>query len=141
MPSKVSTRVCMCIPLFNTIRGHGSYRSKVEKVDQTMDSIREQMDLTNEISDAISNPVGMGNMVDEVNTQSLRRAVAEATLTANFRTSSRPSSRRWSRRNWTTDLLAQTECRYTPLHPPLALQTVANVSRILNDHYPIGCWD
>jgi len=38
----------------------------VEKVDQTMDSIREQMDLTNEISDAISNPVGMGNMVDEV---------------------------------------------------------------------------
>jgi len=37
----------------------------VEKVDQTMDSIREQMDLTNEISDAISNPVGMGNMVDE----------------------------------------------------------------------------
>lgn len=40
--------------------------SKVEKVDQTMDAIREQMDLTNEISDAISNPVGMGNMVDEV---------------------------------------------------------------------------
>jgi charged multivesicular body protein 4 len=38
----------------------------VEKVDQTMDAIREQMDLTNEISDAISNPVGMGNMVDEV---------------------------------------------------------------------------
>lgn len=38
---------------------------QVEKVDQTMDSIREQMDLTNEISDAISNPVGMGNMVDE----------------------------------------------------------------------------
>jgi charged multivesicular body protein 4 len=31
-----------------------------------MDSIREQMDLTNEISDAISNPVGMGNQVDEV---------------------------------------------------------------------------
>lgn len=37
----------------------------VDKVDQTMDSIREQMDLTNEISDAISNPVGMGNQVDE----------------------------------------------------------------------------
>ena len=42
---------------------------KVEKVDQTMDSIREQMDLTNEISDAISNPVGMGNMVDEVSNE------------------------------------------------------------------------
>jgi hypothetical protein len=41
---------------------------KVDKVDQTMDSIREQMDLTNEISDAISNPVGMGNMIDEVST-------------------------------------------------------------------------
>ena len=30
-----------------------------------MDSIREQMDLTNEISDAISNPVGMGHDIDE----------------------------------------------------------------------------
>ncbi|KAL7419634.1 ESCRT-III subunit protein snf7 [Cryptotrichosporon argae] len=38
---------------------------QVDKVDQTMDKIREQMDLTNEISDAISNPVGMGAMVDE----------------------------------------------------------------------------
>ena len=28
-----------------------------------MDNIREQMDLTNEISDAISNPVAMGNDV------------------------------------------------------------------------------
>jgi charged multivesicular body protein 4 len=40
--------------------------SNVDKVDQTMDSIREQMDLTNEISDAISNPVGMGNQIDDV---------------------------------------------------------------------------
>ena len=31
-----------------------------------MESIREQMDLTKEISEAISNPVGMGQMVDEV---------------------------------------------------------------------------
>ncbi|KAL1411338.1 ESCRT-III subunit protein snf7 [Vanrija albida] len=38
---------------------------KVEKVDQTMDAIREQMDLTNEISDAISNPVGIVNGIDE----------------------------------------------------------------------------
>ncbi|WOO81261.1 Vacuolar-sorting protein SNF7 [Vanrija pseudolonga] len=38
---------------------------KVEKVDQTMDAIREQMDLTNEISDAISNPVGIVNNIDE----------------------------------------------------------------------------
>lgn len=41
-------------------------RSNIDKVDSTMDSIREQMDLTNEISDAISNPVGMGNDLDEV---------------------------------------------------------------------------
>jgi len=40
--------------------------SNVDRVDQTMDSIREQMELSNEISEAISNPVGMGNMVDEV---------------------------------------------------------------------------
>lgn len=37
----------------------------IDKVDSTMDSIREQMDLTNEISDAISNPVGMGQDIDE----------------------------------------------------------------------------
>ncbi|WRT65677.1 vacuolar-sorting protein SNF7 [Kwoniella shivajii] len=36
-----------------------------EGVDATMDKIREQMDLTNEISDAISNPVGMGIVLDE----------------------------------------------------------------------------
>lgn len=30
-----------------------------------MDTVREQMDLSNEISEAISNPVGMGAMVDE----------------------------------------------------------------------------
>lgn len=43
---------------------HGSLN--IDKVDSTMDSIREQMDLTNEISDAISNPVGMGHDIDEV---------------------------------------------------------------------------
>ncbi|EIW66541.1 vacuolar-sorting protein SNF7 [Tremella mesenterica] len=37
----------------------------IDKVDQTMDSIREQMDVANEISEAISNPTGMGNVVDE----------------------------------------------------------------------------
>lgn len=39
--------------------------SQVDKVDATMDSIREQMDITNDISEAISNPVGMGVMLDE----------------------------------------------------------------------------
>lgn len=42
---------------------HGNLN--INKVDATMDSIREQMDLTNEISDAISNPVNMGIDVDD----------------------------------------------------------------------------
>jgi hypothetical protein len=43
----------------------------IDRVDTTMDSIREQMDLTNEISDAISNPVGMGHDIDEVRASEL----------------------------------------------------------------------
>ena len=38
----------------------------INKVDDTMDSIREQMDLATEISDAISAPLG-GEGVDDVN--------------------------------------------------------------------------
>lgn len=34
--------------------------SNVDTVDATMEAVREQMELTNEISEAISNPVGMG---------------------------------------------------------------------------------
>lgn len=50
---------------FDALKGiHGSMN--IDKVDNTMDSIREQMALTNEISDAISNPVGMGAELDEV---------------------------------------------------------------------------
>ncbi|ORZ33813.1 Snf7-domain-containing protein [Catenaria anguillulae PL171] len=37
----------------------------INKVDQTMDEIRDQMDLANEISDAISQPVGFGVDMDE----------------------------------------------------------------------------
>jgi len=36
----------------------------VEKVDQTMDDIREQMEIANEINDAISQPLG-GEQIDE----------------------------------------------------------------------------
>ncbi|KAG9009844.1 ESCRT-III subunit protein snf7 [Tulasnella sp. JGI-2019a] len=42
---------------------HGSL--SIDKVDATMDSIREQMELTNEISDAISNPLNVGIENDE----------------------------------------------------------------------------
>jgi hypothetical protein len=105
--------------------------SKVEKVDQTMDSIREQMDLTNEISDAISNPVGMGNMVDEVGLILLMRSWPIACTGTDNRTSSRPNSRRWSRKNWTTDSPEQTEYRYTHRHLLLESRTVASVSWVI----------
>ncbi|CAO3595200.1 unnamed protein product [Absidia cylindrospora] len=42
---------------------HGSM--DIDKVDATMDDIRDQMDVANEISDAISRPVGMGEELDE----------------------------------------------------------------------------
>ncbi|KAJ1551257.1 Charged multivesicular body protein 4C [Nowakowskiella sp. JEL0078] len=42
---------------------HG--KMDINKVDQTMDEIRDQMDLANEISDAISQPVGFGLDMDE----------------------------------------------------------------------------
>jgi charged multivesicular body protein 4 len=41
-----------------------SFRN-IDKVDSTMDDIRDQMDLANEISDAISQPVGFGVDFDE----------------------------------------------------------------------------
>jgi hypothetical protein len=42
------------------------WNRKIDKVDATMDQIREQMEISNEISDAISNPVNMGIDVDDV---------------------------------------------------------------------------
>jgi len=42
---------------------HGNLN--IDRVDAQMDEIREQMELTSEISNAISNPVGMGQEVDE----------------------------------------------------------------------------
>jgi charged multivesicular body protein 4 len=38
-----------------------------------MDQIREQMDISNEISDAISNPVNMGIDVDDVSNPDVKR--------------------------------------------------------------------
>ena len=42
---------------------HG--KLNIDKVDSTMDDIREQMDLANEISDAIAQPVNLGIDFDE----------------------------------------------------------------------------
>lgn len=40
--------------------------SKIEDVDAQMDSIREQMDISNQISEAISSPHNLGIDIDEV---------------------------------------------------------------------------
>lgn len=37
----------------------------IDRVDETMDNIQEQMDVANEISEAISNPMGIGGYEDE----------------------------------------------------------------------------
>ncbi|ORY90777.1 Snf7-domain-containing protein [Leucosporidium creatinivorum] len=42
---------------------HG--KLNVDKVDATMDDVRNQLELTNEISEAISNPAGMGIDIDD----------------------------------------------------------------------------
>jgi len=51
---------------------HGSL--SIDKVDATMDSIREQMELTNEISEAISNPMSVGLEADD---EALKAELAE----------------------------------------------------------------
>lgn len=99
------------------------FYSTAEGVDATMDKIREQMDLTNEISDAISNPVGMGIVLDEVSEhildhshpqqssyRSLKNQVNEADiLFDHYRTTSKKNSKLWNKNNWMTDLLVQIE--------------------------------
>lgn len=57
-----------------------------------------------------------------------RNAIFAGEIDADGRTSSKPSSRRWSRKNWTTDWPERIVYRCTLLHRLLVLQTVANVS-------------
>ncbi|GMK55368.1 hypothetical protein CspeluHIS016_0204240 [Cutaneotrichosporon spelunceum] len=52
---------------------------KVDKVDETMDSIREQMELTNEISNAISDPANMVQL-DEDDLQAELEALEQEVL-------------------------------------------------------------
>ncbi|KAG9122466.1 ESCRT-III subunit protein snf7 [Ceratobasidium sp. 392] len=47
----------------------------IDKVDATMDQVREQMELTNEISEAISNPLGMTGV--DVDEDELKEELAE----------------------------------------------------------------
>lgn len=97
-------RYSSCVTLSSGLR-HILTVSNVDKVDETMDSIREQMDLTNEISDAISNPVNMGHGVDEVSFiggTAQEKSFLNLELWLTDRTSSRPSWKPSSRRSWTT---------------------------------------
>lgn len=77
-----------------------------------MESIREQIDVTDEISNAISHPVGMATQVDEVGSIVIFRFTGMV-LTA--RTNSRPNWKRSNRKNWTND-------SPVPNAPHLALQ-------------------
>lgn len=52
-------------------RGAGALKDihkqlNIDKVDETMDQIREEMERTKEIADAISNPMNVGVDLDEV---------------------------------------------------------------------------
>lgn len=47
----------------------------IDKVDATMDQVREQMELTNEISEAISNPMGMQGV--DIDEDDLKNELAE----------------------------------------------------------------
>lgn len=107
-----------------------------------MDSIREQMDLTNEISDAISNPVGMGNQVDEVRLSLLLSPSDKVALPKSAiidqsrRTSSRQNSKRSNRPNWTIDSQVPSVHRFTPPLRPWALPPAASVSL-----HSLKCWE
>lgn len=110
---------------------HGSLN--IDKVDATMDSIREQMDLTNEISEAISNPVGIGQDVDEVRYPSLFLTYETKLLTPfGHRMSSNRSSRGWNKTTSTNVLSALTRCQ--PMnHRPFSPRTRQLLLR-RNDH-------
>ena len=91
-----------------------------------MDSVREQMELTNEISEAISHPAGLTNDADEVSSMSsystyLRDFYSSTDPSSSFvrvsliRRSSEPSSKRWSRSSSTIVCLEPNEHLFTHL--------------------------
>lgn len=49
--------------------------SNIEDVDAQMDSIREQMEVSNQISEAISSPHNLGIDIDEVSSSTLALGV------------------------------------------------------------------
>lgn len=68
--------------------------SNVDKVDATMDEVRNQLELTNEISQAISDPAGMGIDVRIFDTFTGFLPADKA---------DNPFSRRWTTRSWQTN--------------------------------------
>merc|ERR1712137_748099 len=66
----------------HTMRGIHNHMT-VDQVDDTMDEIREQMDVAAEINEAISQPLG-GELIDEADLESqLEALAAEAELEDN----------------------------------------------------------
>ena len=53
-----------------------SHFRDVDKVHDLMDDVAEQQEIANEISDAISNPVGFGQDMDEVNRENYIQPLA-----------------------------------------------------------------
>lgn len=84
----------------------------INTVDNTMDDIREQMDLANEISDAISQPVGFGQEMDEVG------VVAVNIQLVILRMNLLPSWSNWNKKNSTRSFLTPSLCHNEHQPPP-----------------------
>ncbi len=94
----------------------------MDKVDSTMNSINEQRELANEISDIISNPVNAGFEIDEVRPPSLSVGVCVKSVCGANALLQTPARRTHSKRNWrsssrtvsTSDSWAQITHQFTP---------------------------
>lgn len=67
---------------------HGSM--DVDMVDATMDDIREQMDLASEVSNAISNPLGLSTVDNEEDIEAELAALESSTIDEQFLSASAP---------------------------------------------------
>lgn len=64
--SLISNSSLLCKISFNILTIFFSSSRDIDKVHDLMDDVAEQQEIANEISEAISNPVGFGQDVDEV---------------------------------------------------------------------------
>jgi charged multivesicular body protein 4 len=96
-----------------------------------MDQIREQMDISNEISDAISNPVNMGIDVDDVSFPlSVTDLDTDFDTVMSRRRSSRTNWKSWSKSSSTTVLWVPNGLPCIPWHRQ-RMPSAENVSLIV----------